>query len=57
MTAPGFKASVQNDIELPVGQNIRVDARPDVGAVSERVEVTASMKRLPRDAHYLCEDR
>jgi hypothetical protein len=57
VTAPGFKASVQNDIELPVGQNIRVDARPDVGAVSERVEVTASMKRLPRDAHYLCEDR
>ncbi|MBM3758323.1 MAG: TonB-dependent receptor, partial [Acidobacteria bacterium] len=53
VTAPGFKASVQNDIELPVGQNIRVDARLDVGAVSERVEVAASATRVDTQASTL----
>jgi len=53
VAAPGFKSSIQNDVELPVGQNIRMDARLDVGAVNESVEVAAAATKVDTQASAL----
>jgi len=38
----GFKSTVRSQIELLGGQNYRVDARLELGSVTEKVEVTAA---------------
>jgi hypothetical protein len=44
--APGFKKVERLNIQLTPGQVLRVDARLEVGAVSESVEVTAELSRV-----------
>src|SRR5712692_8115860 len=41
-TAPGFQTYVQTGILLRVGDNVQINITMKVGAVSERVEVTAN---------------
>ena len=42
VTAPGFQTEVQNGVSLSVGATVRVDFGLKVGAVTEKVEVTAA---------------
>src|SRR5690242_9725818 len=42
----GFKSSVRSRIELLGGQTYRVDARLEIGAVTERVEVSAAAEMV-----------
>src|SRR5437870_1760088 len=44
--APGFKANVVPDIVLEVNQRARVDARMEIGGVSETVTVTGETAQL-----------
>ncbi len=46
--AKGFKEAVQNEIQLQLDQRFRLDQMLQVGAVSERVEVTAT----PLEVNY-----
>lgn len=39
--APGFKTIVRDGVVLPVGQQLAIDLKLDVGAVTETVQVTA----------------
>ena len=43
VSATGFKKFIQKGIKLEVDQNVRVDARLDVGAVTETVDVISDM--------------
>jgi len=43
---PGFKSSVRSNIELLGGQTYRVDARLEIGTVSEKIEVNAATEML-----------
>ena len=42
MKTPGFKDYVQTGIELVVNNNIQINAAMQVGAASEKVEVSAT---------------
>jgi Carboxypeptidase regulatory-like domain len=42
VSAPGFKTFQQTGIVLQVGNNLQINARLEVGAVTENVQVTAS---------------
>ena len=42
----GFKAAVRSRIELLGGQTYRVDARLEIGAVTEKVEVSAASEMV-----------
>ena len=44
----GFKAAEFKDVELAVGQPRTIDARLQVGSVTESVEVTATLETLNR---------
>jgi hypothetical protein len=46
VSATGFKQFVRRGIQLPVGQQARVDVQLDVGSVSEPVEVAADASLL-----------
>ena len=52
MTAPGHKTHVQR-LTLEVNQERRADARLQVGALSDRVEVTAPLADIRRDSPAL----
>src|SRR5207245_10755224 len=43
VSATGFKKFIQKGIKLEVDQSVRVDARLDVGAVTETVDVISDM--------------
>src|ERR1035438_2413842 len=43
VTAPGFKKEVYDGLTLRIGENLNVDLKLQVGAVSEAVEVTSSL--------------
>jgi hypothetical protein len=49
VTAKGFKKFVQKGITLDVNLNARVDASLDIGAMTERVDVTASAPAVITD--------
>src|SRR5204862_4445624 len=42
----GFKALVQNQVEIQVQQNARIDFRLEVGQVTESIEVTAGAEAI-----------
>ncbi|MBZ5583574.1 MAG: carboxypeptidase-like regulatory domain-containing protein, partial [Acidobacteriia bacterium] len=46
VVAPGFKKLVRESIDLRVGQTLAIDAKLEVGAVSDSVEVTAKAALL-----------
>jgi hypothetical protein len=46
----GFKAAQFKDVELEVGQPRTIDARLEVGAVAESVEVSAALETLNRSS-------
>jgi hypothetical protein len=46
VTAAGFKKAVRDGLTLRIGENLNVEMTLDVGAVSEAVEVTASLPLL-----------
>src|ERR1039457_3386837 len=46
VTAPGFKKEVYDGLTLRIGENLNVDLKLQVGAVSEAVEVTSSLPLL-----------
>lgn len=46
VTASGFKKEVREGFSLRIGENLDVEIKLDVGAVSEAVEVTASLPLL-----------
>ena|SRR5947209_7657740 len=46
LTAPGFRAYVQQHIKVDVGQSVRIDPVVQVGEVSEKVVVEASAPLL-----------
>ena len=52
--AAGFKKQVRDGLTLRIGENLNVEVRLDVGAVSEPVEVTSALPcwipRLPPPA-------
>ncbi len=48
--AKGFKTIVQDSLELHVGQEFRLDQKLEVGAVTEKVEVTASASEVDYDS-------
>lgn len=50
VSASGFKTSVTNDIVVNVSQTVRVDVTLDVGDISTRVEVTASIPVVQTDS-------
>ena len=45
-TAPGFRRSVSDNVEVPVNVRVMVDLGMELGAVSETVEVTAAAPLL-----------
>ncbi len=51
--ASGFKKSVRSDITLNVQDRVRVDAKLEVGAVTDTVEVAAAAPMLETDTSYL----
>ena len=53
--ATGFKRSLRNDIQLNVQDRLRVDAKLEVGAVTDTVEVAAAAPILETDTSYLGE--
>ena len=53
--ATGFKRSVRTDITLNVQDRLRVDAKLEVGAVTDTVEVQAAAPQLETDTSYLGE--
>jgi len=53
--ATGFKRSVRTDIILNVQDRLRVDAKLEVGAVTDTVEVQAAAPQLETDTSYLGE--
>jgi len=53
--ATGFKRSVRSDIQLNVQDRLRVDAKLEVGAVTDTVEVAAAAPALETDTSYLGE--
>jgi Carboxypeptidase regulatory-like domain/TonB dependent receptor len=53
--ATGFKRSVRSDITLNVQDRLRVDAKLEVGAVSDTVEVAEAAPQLETDTSYLGE--
>ncbi len=53
--ATGFKRSVRSDIPVNVQDRVRVDARLEVGQVSDTVEVQAAAPILETDTSYLGE--
>jgi hypothetical protein len=53
--ATGFKRSVRSDITLNVQDRLRVDAKLEVGAVTDTVEVQAAAPILETDTSYLGE--
>ncbi len=53
--AAGFKRSVRSDITLNVQDRLRVDAKLEVGAVTDTVEVAAAAPQLETDTSYLGE--
>lgn len=44
--APGFRRSVQQPVVLEIGQHQRIDARLEIGPVSELAEVVAAPSRI-----------
>src|SRR5215475_4700338 len=46
VSAPGFKEFNESGIQLSVGKNVRVDAKLEVGQLSEKVTVTADDSAL-----------
>ena len=46
VTASGFKKEVRDGLTLRIGENLNVEFRLDVGAVSESVEVTGALPLL-----------
>lgn len=46
VTASGFKKQVREGISLRIGENLNVEVKLDVGAVSEAVEVTSALPLL-----------
>jgi len=53
--ATGFKRSIRTDITLNVQDRLRVDAKLEVGAVTDTVEVAAAAPMLETDTSYLGE--
>jgi hypothetical protein len=53
--ATGFKRSLRSDISLNVQDRLRVDAKLEVGAVTDTVEVAAAAPQLETDTSYLGE--
>ena len=53
--ATGFKRSVRTDIILNVQDRLRVDAKLEVGAVTDTVEVQAAAPQMETDTSYLGE--
>lgn len=47
--SPGFRRTVSNDVLVSVDASARVDARLEVGNVSEQIEVTAEAPQLKSD--------
>ena len=47
--APGFKEYVNPDVTLEVNQRARLDVRMEVGAITEKVEVTSAAPLLQTD--------
>ena len=50
VTAPGFQTTVQNGIELTVGQSVRVDVSLVLGSTATEVQVTAEAPLLNTEA-------
>ena len=50
ITATGFKAFVESDIKLAAGDRTRVDAKLQLGATTETVEVTGQASALQTDS-------
>ena len=46
VTASGFKREVRDGLTLRIGENLNVEMKLEVGAVSEKVEVTSSLPLL-----------
>lgn len=46
ITAPGFKTFVHEKVDLRVGATLPIDARMEVGALAESVQVTAASTQL-----------
>jgi carboxypeptidase family protein len=46
VTATGFKAAVQKELQVQVNQNLRVDVQLEVGEVRQSVEITATAQLL-----------
>jgi len=46
VTAPGFKKEVRDGLSLRIGENLNVEVKLEVGAVSEAVEVTGALPLL-----------
>jgi hypothetical protein len=53
--ATGFKRSVRSDIQVNVQDRVRVDAKLEVGQVTDTVEVAAAAPILETDTSYLGE--
>ena len=51
----GFKRSVRSDIQVNVQDRVRVDAKLEVGQVTDTVEVAAAAPILETDTSYLGE--
>ena len=46
VTAAGFKKQVRDGLTLRIGENLNVEVKLDVGAVTEAVEVTSALPLL-----------
>ncbi len=53
VTASGFKTFVQSGVQLPVEQNIRVDAHLQIGQVTETINVAANVVNVDTESATL----
>jgi len=50
ITAPGFKTFIRENVDLRVGATLPIDARMEVGALAESIQVTAASPLVETDS-------